>query len=166
MTRERGKSKEQSEPGVPEGYSAEEWAEYQADPVGFCIKELNSRDASVRYNAVDILRGCAGDAKAAIPALCELLFKDKDREVRAQCAFALREICERVEARAARQAVGPLAEALRDSYAEVRSLAANALGALGRPAKLAKPRLLEARKDRNAGVREAVEEALELLESV
>jgi hypothetical protein len=44
---------------VPEGYTPEQWAEYESDPVGFCIKELSSNDTTVRFNAVDILRGCA-----------------------------------------------------------------------------------------------------------
>lgn len=150
---------------VPEGYTPEQWAEYQADPVGFCIKELNNKDSDVRFNAVDILRGCAGDAKAAIPALCGLLGKEKVATIRAQCAWALQEICERVDARSAKQAVTPLAHALRDTDAEVRTLAANALGAIGEPARSAKPELLKALKDRNEDVREAAEEALEAIDS-
>jgi HEAT repeat protein len=151
---------------VPEGYTPEQWAEYQADPVGFCIKELNSKDSNVRFNAVDILRGCAGDAKAAIPALCDLLEIEKVTTIRAQCAWALQDICERVDARSARHAVAPLAKALRDSDAEVRTLAANALRAIGKPAKSAKPDLVHALKDRNADVREAVEEALEVIDPI
>src|SRR5262245_24136979 len=87
---------------IPEGYTAEQWAAYQADPVGFCVRELGSKDSNVRFNAVDILRGCAGDAKKAIPALCELLGREKVATVRAQCAWALQDICERVDARSAK----------------------------------------------------------------
>jgi HEAT repeat protein len=159
------KKRKDMEADVPEGYTPEQWAEYQADPVGFCIKELNSKDSDVRFNAVDILRGCAGDAKAAIPALCNLLGKEKVATIRAQCAWALQDICERVDARSAKHAVGPLAHALRDSNAEVRTLAANALRAIGKPARSAKPDLMTARKDRNADVREAVEEALEAIDA-
>lgn len=162
MARKRSQ-KPEADPEVPEGYTAAEWAEYQADPVGYCIKELSSKDASVRYNAVDILRGCAGDAEAAIPDLCRVLRADRDREVRAQAAFALGEICERARPRSVRAAVGPLAEALTDKYIEVRVLAANALGMIGRPAKSARDALIAVRKDRKAEVREAVEEALERL---
>src|SRR5262249_16992489 len=79
------KKRKEPQAEVPEGYTPEQWAEYQADPVGFCIKELKSKTSDVRFNAVDILRGCAGDAKAAIPALCELLGKEKVATVRAQC---------------------------------------------------------------------------------
>ena len=64
-------------------------------------------------SAVDILRGCAGDAEKVIPALCELLNKEKITTVRVQCAWALGEICERVNARAAKPAVAPLIETLR-----------------------------------------------------
>ena len=138
---------------VPEGYTPEQWAEYQADPVGFCIKELNNKDSDVRFNAVDILRGCAGDAKAAIPTLCDLLGKEKVATIRAQIAWALQDICVRVDARSAKQAVGPLTKALHDSDAEVRSLAAKALGAIGKPAKGAKPNLEGALKDPTEDVR-------------
>ena len=159
------KKRKEPQDDVPEGYTPEQWAEYQADPVGFCIKDLNSKDSDVRFNAVDILRGCAGDAKAAIPALCDLLGKEKVATIRAQIAWALQDICERVDARSAKQAVGPLANALRDSDAEVRTLAANALRAIGNPAKSAKPDLVKALKDRNADVREAAEEALEVIDA-
>lgn len=148
---------------IPEGYTPEQWAEYQADPVGFCIKELRNRDSTVRFNAVDILRGCAGDAESAIPALCELLAREKVATVRAQCAWALQEICERVDAESAGQAVAPLARALRDRDAEVRALAANALRAIGQPARTARPDLLAALNDPDSEVREAVEAALQAL---
>jgi HEAT repeat protein len=157
------KKHKQENSDVPEGYTPEQWAEYQADPVGFCIKELSNEDQSVRFNAVDILRGCAGDAKAAIPALCELLGKEQVTTTRAQCAFALEEICERVDPESAGQAVTPLARALGDSDAEVRTLAANALRAIGEPAKSAKQDLMKALEDSNADVREAVESALEAI---
>ena len=154
------KKGEDKESDIPEGYSAEQWAAYQADSVGFCVTELASSDSNVRFNAVDILRGCAGDAKKAIPALCELLGREKVATVRAQCAWALQDICERVDAQSAKQAVTPLAKALLDEDAEVRTLAAHALGAIGRPAKDASPALKKALKDRNAEVRQAAEEAL------
>jgi len=157
MTR-KDKDKESD---IPEGYTAEQWAAYQADPVAFCVTELASKDSNVRFNAVDILRGCAGDAKNAIPALCELLGTENVATVRAQCAWALQDICERVDAPSAQQAVAPLAKALRDNDAEVRTLAANALGAIGGAAKDALPELKKALKDRNAEVRQAAEKALE-----
>jgi HEAT repeat protein len=76
---------------IPEGYSEAEWNDYQTDPVGFCIKELTNPDPSVRFNAADILRVIAADAKAAIPALTAGL-RDEDNDVRAQCAFAMANI--------------------------------------------------------------------------
>jgi HEAT repeat protein len=158
MARKRRKSKEQSQPEVPVGYTAEEWAEYQRDPCGWCIKELKSPDADVRFNAADILRGLAGDAMAAIPALVEG-FRDKNKQVRAQCVFALVDIGWALKERA-RGAVPALADALRDPDAEVRALAANALGAIGPAASRAIPRLRKALKDPAEEVREAAEEAL------
>src|SRR5262249_52636611 len=154
----------QKKSDVPKGYTPEQWAEYQADPVGFCVKELSNQDQSVRFNAVDILRGCAGDAEAAIPALCDLLVTEKVTTVRAQCAWALHEICESVEPESAGQAVTPLARALGDSDAEVRILAANALGAIGKPAKSAKPELMKALEDGSVDVRGAVEAALKWID--
>ena len=105
---------ERQQSDVPEGYTPKQWAEYQEDPIGFCIKELSNQDDSIRFNAVDILRGCAGDAKDAIPALCDLLGKEKVTTIRAQCAWALQDICERVDPESAGQAVKPLARALGD----------------------------------------------------
>jgi HEAT repeat protein len=149
---------------VPKEYTPEQWAEYQADPVGFCVKELSNQDQSVRFNAVDILRGCAGDAKAAIPALCDLLLTEKVTTVRAQCAWALQEICESVEPETAGQAVTPLAGALGDPDADVRTLAANALGAIGKPAESAKPELMKALNDSSPDVRGAAEAALKWID--
>ena len=53
----------------------------------------------------------------------------------------------------------------RNTSAEIRSHAAEALAAIGRAAKPAKAQLLKARKDRNAEVRESVEKALRSIES-
>ena len=159
------KKRKKDESEVPEGYTPEQWAEYQSDPVGWCIKELQNKNQTVRFNAVDILRGCAGDAKAAIPALCDLLENDKVTTIRAQCAFALQDICESVDAKSAKRAVAPLSKALQDPDDEVRALAANALGIIGPPVKSARPDLLKAVKDRNPDVREAAEAALEMIES-
>jgi HEAT repeat protein len=154
----RKKSGRQQREKPPEGYTPEAWAEYQNDPVTFCIKELKNPDSDVRFNAADILRGLAGEAEAAIPALVEG-FRDKDRQVRAQCVFALVDIGWALKERAS-GAVPALAEALRDPDDEVRSLAANALGAIGPAASAAAPRLRKALKDSAEEVREAAKEAL------
>jgi HEAT repeat protein len=163
MARKRAKPKKQAEPEVPEGYTPEEWAEYQADPCAWCIKELRNPDKDVRYNAADILRGLARDAEAAIPALVAG-FRDRDQQVRTQCVFALVDIGYAVKERAA-SAVPALTKALQDRNAEIRSLAAEALAAIGRASKPAKAQLLKARKDRNAEVRDSVEKALKVIES-
>ena len=102
-----------------------------------------------------------GRRQEAIPALCELLGTENVATIRAQCAWALQDICERVDAPSAQQAVAPLAKALLDNDAEVRTLAANALGAIGRAAKDALPELKKALKDRDGEVRQAAEKALE-----
>ncbi len=157
------KKRKKPEADVPEGYTAAEWAEYQADPCGWCIKELRNADADVRCNAADILRGLGADAEPALPALVAG-FRDPDEQVRTQCVFALVDIGYAVKERAA-GAVPALAKALRDPNAEIRSLAAEALGAIGRAAAPAKAQLVKVRKDRNAAVRESVEKALKSIES-
>jgi hypothetical protein len=88
------KSKMSQDMDIPEGYSEEEWAEYQSDPVGFCIKELRNPSPGVRFNAADILRGMAADAEPAIPALTAGLH-DQDKEVREYAAKTLVLINER-----------------------------------------------------------------------
>ncbi|HEY7544032.1 MAG TPA: HEAT repeat domain-containing protein [Blastocatellia bacterium] len=115
------------ESNVPEGYAQEEWAEYQADPVSFCIKELNNSDSSVRFNAADILRGLATDAEPAIPALTKGL-NDSDFQVRAQCLFALAEIGYAL-GELPEETISCLIKCLSDSNAEIRALAAYALPA-------------------------------------
>lgn len=159
------KKRKRSQSKVPRGYTPEQWAEYQADPVGWCIKKLKDKDSDVRFNAVDILRGCAGDAEKAIPALCELLGKEKVTTIRAQCAWALGDICERVSPPAAKPAVAPLTKALSDADAEVRALAAHSLGAIGEPAKSAKRQLKQTLTDPDPEVREAAEDALDSIEA-
>ena len=82
---------------IPDGYTKEEWEAYQNDPAAYCIKELANPDSSVRYNAVDILRGLAFDAVEAIPVLSKLIEKEPDIQVRAHAVFTLKELCYYVE---------------------------------------------------------------------
>ena len=44
----------------PEGYTAEQWAAYQADPVGFCVTELASNDSRKRGAGIVSLAGHFG----------------------------------------------------------------------------------------------------------
>jgi HEAT repeat protein len=69
-----------------------------------------------------------------------------------------------VDPESAGQAATPLARALGDSDAEVRTLAAKALGAIGKAAKSAKPELMKALEHSDAEVRKAVEAALEAID--
>jgi HEAT repeat protein len=165
MARNRRKSKGQSDPGVPQGYTAEEWAEYQRDPCGWCVKELRNPDRGVRCNAADILRGLAFDAVAAIPALAEGLC-DPDEQVRAYCAHALVDIGEAVNRRvpsalpSLAATVPALTAVLSDESGEVRALAAHALGAVGPPAAAAVPRLRQLLSDSEEEVRAYAARAL------
>src|SRR5438105_14855178 len=96
------------------------WPDYNVDPVGHCIAPLQQGNADERFNAADILRGLAADAESAIPVILEAMRKDKDDQVRSQCAFAMIDIGYAVKERAA-FAVPMLIETLRtDKDAETR----------------------------------------------
>lgn len=145
--------------------TADDLAEYHRDPCGWCIKELRNPDPDVRCNAADILRGLAFDAVAAIPALAEAL-RDLDEQVRAYCAHALLDIGHAVHRRVPSAlptltaTIPVLVTALSDQYAEVRSLAAGALGVVGPAAASAVPKLRELLADPDAEVRDYAAQAL------
>jgi len=145
-------------------YTPEEWAEYNRDPCGWCIKELRNPDASIRCNAADILRGLAWDAEDAIPALIEG-FQDSSEDVRAACVFAIGDIGFAIKAGAA-AAVPPLTELLRDSNPEIRCLAVAALEAIGPAAASAASELRLLLYDPDQEVRNRAAWALEALEGV
>ena len=152
-------------PPCPPEYTPEEWAEYHRDPCGWCIKELRNPDPEVRCNAADILRGLAWDAVAAIPALIEGC-RDPDEQVRAYCVHALVDIGHAVHRRvpaalpALAAAVPVLTASLADESAEVRCLAAHALGAVGAAAAPAAAKLRALLGDSDEELREAAASAL------
>ena len=147
---------------VPPGYTREEWAEYQRDPAGYCARELSNPDASVRFNAADILRGLAAHAEPAIPALIRVIQGDPDPQVRRQAIFAFTDIGYSLGDRAI-SAVPVLLTALVDQDQESRCLAAMALGDIG----VATPEVAEvlrtAQSDGDAEVREAASQAFQAL---
>lgn len=149
----------EDEQEVPPGYTPEEWAEYNRDPCGWCIKELSNPDPSVRCNAADILRGLARDAESAIPALVAG-FHDPHPSVRPYCVHAVADIAYAVKARAA-VAVLALIALLLDSDTELRCLAAHALGAIGPAAAApAQEALRQVLADADEEVRDAAASAL------
>jgi HEAT repeat protein len=163
-------SKASDLPPCPPEYTPEEWAEYHRDPCGWCIKELRNPDSGVRCNAADILRGLAWDAVAAIPALIEGC-RDKDEHVRGYCVHALVDISHAVNRRvpdaapSLAAAVPVLTAALSDQSAEVRCLAAHALGAIGAASAPAISKLRELLKEPDEELRQAAESALGGIES-
>jgi HEAT repeat protein len=152
-------------PPCPPEYTPAEWAEYHRDPCGWCIKELRNQDRGIRCSAADILRGLAWDAVPAIPALIEGC-SDADMQVRAYCVHALVDIGYAVHRRvpaalpSLAAAVPALTGALADESAEVRCLAAHALGAIGPSAALAAAKLRALLADPNEEIREAAASAL------
>jgi HEAT repeat protein len=146
---------------IPPGYTPEDWAEYNEDPCGWCIKELQNPDVGVRCTAADILRGLGPDAADAVPALIAC-FADSDVEVRRSCVFALVDIGYALTGKLSyvARAVTPLTRMLEDNDAECRSLAASALGAIGSSAESAVGSLLPLLSDADSDVRRASAQAL------
>jgi hypothetical protein len=148
---------------VPEGYTAEQWASYLRDPVSYCITELSNPDADIRFNAIDILRGCGRDAFAAIGPLAKLLGRETVTTNRAHCAFALSDLLYFQPAEAP-LALEPLMSALVDEDAEVRELACNALGHMRAAARQSLPALRKLAK-KNDAASEAAAKAIAAIEN-
>jgi HEAT repeat protein len=146
------------------------------------LPSLKSKWAADRARAAGRLGELGPGAEEAAGELCLLLF-DSDQAVRIQAARALGRIraggavpfllaalpSKKGELRRTIQsalsvigkpAVGPLATALRDPQAEVREVAAQALGAIGSDAAGAVPGLVLTLQDRSALVRWSAAEAL------
>jgi HEAT repeat protein len=105
------------------------------------------KDEDFRKTAAKDIRKIGPEAKAAVPALSEVL-KDKNILVRTEAARALGQIGSEAKA-----AVPALVEALKDEYAIIRLLAADALGKIGPEAKAAVSALVETLKDEKEDVR-------------
>ncbi len=150
-------------PKYAKHYTPEEWEEYNTNPVGWCIKELNNANSDIRYNAVDILRGACPDAEEAIVPLTKVL-NDPDPQVRAQTAFAFIDFGHYFKHKTV-AAIQPLIQTLNDQDAGIRSLAAQALGAIGSAAKDALPALSELESDVDEEVRDAAKNAKQSIAS-
>ena len=131
------------------------------------IEQLKSPDAGIRARAAISLDQLGAAAKPAIPVLA-IALADKNLNVRYWSAKVLRGFGPEAEG-----AVPALIAALKTFpggspaldgparyYPDVRSVAAEALGAIGPAAKEAIPALKEAATDTNADVREAAAGAL------
>jgi HEAT repeat protein len=112
------------------------------------------KDREVRDFAVSALGGIGPDAKAAVPALTELL-KDSDYNETTDLLFALG--CIGPEAKTA----VPKIIALLDDHGDVRFAALSALGGIGPNAKLAIPALTRLLEDKDASVRMTASDTLE-----
>jgi HEAT repeat protein len=140
-------------------YTPEEWEEYNTNPVEWCIKALASDDPDVRFNAVDILRGLCPDAENAITPIAKAL-TDSSPGVRSQAAFALIDFGRHFKGKAA-AAIDSLVIALGDDDPETRSLAAQAIGAIGTPSVNALAALTTLESDSDDEVRNAALHAIE-----
>jgi hypothetical protein len=92
----------------------------------------------VRQEVAAVLGRAGEDAKEAIPSLAYSLRHDKDDKTREQAGRALLQMVP-----ASRRALQQLAEALQDSYAPTRAVAAEAIKTLGEHSKTAVPQLVD-----------------------
>ena len=100
---------------------------YQQDPVAFCIQELQSPRADIRYNAVDILRACGPDSARSIQPLLDLFQQEQDLEIRRHIAFTLQDIACYLQAEMA-AVEEALLTASHDPDSQVRSALASLFG--------------------------------------
>jgi HEAT repeat protein len=122
-------------------------ADAKKEDVPRLVKDLKNKVAKVRAAAAEDLGELgainASHVKDAIPALMDLLKKDKEATVRRAAARALG----RVDADP-KEAVPLLVEALKDKSPDVQMAAMASLGQIGAPAKPALPTLREIQKDK------------------
>jgi HEAT repeat protein len=89
--------------------------------VAGCIKDLEDKDANIRYTAASVLGKYGPEAVSAVPALTKAL-GDADKNVRVGAAYALAEI-----GPLANSAVPALRKATKDRDQDVRDAAAYSL---------------------------------------
>lgn len=139
-------------------------AEPKKEDVPALIKELKSKSAKARVGAAEDLGHLgavrANDVKDAVPALLEVLKKDRDPDVRRAAAVALGKVDPDPKL-----AVPVLTEALKDKKPAVRIAVAGALGQLGAEASEAVPALSEMQKDKDRAVSRAAGMALRNIRS-
>jgi HEAT repeat protein len=123
--------------------------------VNYWAAQCKDKDARRRCAAARALWEFGPEAKAAVPALTELL-NDENWPVRWTAAEALGLVGPE-----AKTAVPALMEVLRDEDAQVRWAAALALGQIGHEADAAIPALRELLKDKDSTVRGRAREALD-----
>jgi HEAT repeat protein len=120
------------------------------------LTALSHPDATVRYNSADLLAQLGPTAKFAVPALREVLEKEKSVPVRVKIVEALWKI----EKSPASLLLPPLQQALKDKNPDNRVAAAGVLGMMGPAAKNAVPALSLALKDDDLSVRSEAATAL------
>jgi HEAT repeat protein len=134
------------------------WTE-DKESVASLIRELKDSNPKVRVSAAEDIghRGAvrASDVKKAIPALVDVLKKDKDPTVRRAVALALGQVDPDPAL-----AVPALVAALKDKAPPVRIASATALGQLGDNAKDAIPALQQAQRDKDKALSRAAGMAL------
>jgi HEAT repeat protein len=118
---------------------------------------LEDKDRPVRDSAMIALFRIG---KPSVTPLREVLKKTRESDAKVLALFALGAIGEDAE-----EAVGDIANALKDDHADVRFYAARALGRLGSKAKSAIKALESATKDKDASVSKEARQALDQINS-
>ncbi len=135
-------------PPKPDGYTDEEWEDYNRDPCSWCIRELHNPSEDIRTNAADILRGLGADALDAIPALVES-FSDPDDMFRGYCIHAVSDIALAIRIKTGTttpsliNAIPHIVRLLEDRCDDVVCSAIVAIESIGTDAKSALNRLIQ-----------------------
>ncbi len=124
------------------------------------IEMLDHPDGEVRWQAIDALRHIA-KPEQTVPLFTTALRRDSDWHVRALAAHAVYDLAFEEDLRPLlREAVIPLAEALKDKSPDVALNAVHALELLGSAASAAIPALREALDQGDDRLRAAAHDAL------
>src|SRR5438128_5082049 len=115
------------------------------------VKDLESKDSAVRYDAITELAEYGSRAKAAVPALVRIL-QEPNEELRVATALTLGKI--------GKAAVAPVTELLSHPDTDIRFYGLWALGNIGPEARAATAKVLRGLGDKDANIRRKAAYAL------
>lgn len=127
------------------------------DDINSIVRQLNSKNISVKLQAIDRLRRLGDKAKEAIPSLYDLL-NDDDSTIRNAAIDAIAAI--QKTGRIDEQIIRAIAKDLNNPDPEYRLRAAYRLGKIGRDAIVVANQLNELRNDPDIEVRKIAQDAL------
>jgi HEAT repeat protein len=132
---------------------------YQGKPLNEWLSVLEKGDAAERQQAIEVWKRVGKTLRDAIPRLLEVL-KGEDEAVRLHAMGILGDLGQHANTMALVLRAALHQIAARDSNAEVRQCAADALSQIGPQAKTPVPALIDALRDELAVVRQGAAHAL------